>query len=635
MGSRSSVLRSAAVLGLVFATAAMGFAALAPTASANHDTLPWHELGVISQRDGFRRGLATVLADGNGSFYVFFVTSNVATGLANLNVTKWRTRGFIDAPVLQFERQVNGATNTVVALPPSAVIDSAGSIYVAYTETRPVVGFEVYVSKSTDGGSSWLPEVRANAANGAGNDYEPSIGATPNGNVFVAWQQAWPGIPNITASVSTNGGNSFVNVQNITGARLNGGTSQVSLTTDSANRAYVVFDNRDFAKLTFALNLTWSDDGVSWAAPTTVSGPNSNVFRPVIRSDAGRLHLAWIDTLGGTPLVWYARSSDRGATWTAPVTISQDRVDASVGARTSIGISGGTTMVAWSGVTAAGLDGLAYAISPNDGDLWYAEGFFNGLGVDAANAVVDADENGTFYASPYTFGATYPGVLLEYWFGPSSVPTIHAIDRAPGQLTVRWLAAPEPNVVGYRLWRSVDGLSYSPVASVNATTTSYLDAGLANGTYWYSVQAINDEGIPSHPSTPVAGTVGRTAEETAEDLQAQIDALQTALDNLQSSSDSQAQVLQDRIAELQARLNTIQAEKASATQSYLNTILIVIVIVLLAFMLMQSRKMSAMRTQAQTPPTTPSWQPPSNPPGPSMAPSYPQPQETKPSDEEL
>ena len=52
------------------------------------------------------------------------------------------------------------------------------------------------------------------------------------------------------------------------------------------------------------------------------------------------------------------------------------------------------------------------------------------------------------------------------------------------------------DLTGYKLYRStVSGGAYSLVAETDASTTTYTDTGLSNGTtYYYVVQAVYDEG---------------------------------------------------------------------------------------------------------------------------------------------
>jgi hypothetical protein len=588
---RSSSASRALLFSLAFATVLTGFVSLSPPALGDHDTLAWRYFGPASLSPGYDLGQATVFADRAGHFYIFYTNLSTTTGLSNLSVMKFATRGDSNVPVKIFDRRVNTLAGSVFyAIEPAAAMGQAGALYVAYSEIRSGSSPQVYVSKSTDGGATWSPEVPANGTGGTAVETSPSLAVAPNGNVFVVWVQSWGAEQNVSASVSTNGGATFGRVQNITGVPRNQ-VQTASVTTDSRSRAYVVYDDHDFATDQFNVNLTWSDDGVSWSPPRTLSGPKANVFLPVIQADpADRLHLAWIDTLGLTSQVWYSRSDDRGATWTPPVTVSQNTADAMVDARTSIGISGGTLMVAWT-ADQGNRSGLAFATSADGGDRWSSERFVAVPNISTKNAVVTADENGTFYAAPTQETGSPAAVFLEYWYGPPTAPTITTIGRGTGQLDVRWTGSPERNVAGYRVWRSSDGVSYTIVASVAATSTNHTDRGLANGTYWYSIEAVNDQGIPSHRSAAVHATVGPSMDDEIADLLAQIAALKAQLANLNNSSGQDAAALRARIDELQSRLNALRPEPADQTMGFVNAGLLVIAITLLALVvLLQSKK---------------------------------------------
>ena len=72
-----------------------------------------------------------------------------------------------------------------------------------------------------------------------------------------------------------------------------------------------------------------------------------------------------------------------------------------------------------------------------------------------------------------------------------------------GQVTPTWKASSDNvGVTGYRIYR--DG---TQVGSVNGTTLTYIDTGLARGTYSYTVRAIDAAGNLSDPSKTESVTV--------------------------------------------------------------------------------------------------------------------------------
>jgi hypothetical protein len=598
------------VLGLVLALLLAGIVAVAPTASADHDTLPWRSVSYASARLGFNRQWATVFTDQQGGLYVFYQNLNLSSGLWNLNVTKFTTRGALDLPRLIFDHQVNVAANTVLPTFPAVAMDESGALYVAYIERRPTVP-NIYVSTSTNGGASWSPEVNVSANLGANS--LPMIAVGPSGSLYVAWAQTWGSFQNISFATSTDGGATFDTPANIT--QPGGGATQVSMAVDSGGRIYIVYDfyNRDVRY--WRANLSRSDDGTTWDT-SVLSNPNSNVFDPSVLADAwGYVHVVWLDMPGGAPGIFYSRSEDRGDTWSAPINLSG--TVSPLTSRTTIAESGGTLMVAWTSSSAASAYGLGFAISADRGNSWYPARYY-GTGSVADSHQIAADENGTFYEAPgKPFGNT-TAVGLDLWFGPPSIPTITDIARDTGQLTVSWTGAPEPNVNGYRLYRSSDGVTFSLIASLSASTSSYVDAGLANGTYWYEVQAVNDEAILSHPSAAVSASVGPSLQEQLAALQqalnsahadlaaiqAQLDAVKSQLSSVQGNTTA----LQNEVNQLQQQLNNLQAAQATQTISYANLAFEIIVVVLLVVLLLNQMRrpkvpqlMMAQPAQVQAP----------------------------------
>jgi Neuraminidase (sialidase) len=70
-----------------------------------------------------------------------------------------------------------------------------------------------------------------------------------------------------------------------------------------------------------------TDHGLHWTTPTVVSATGEESTAPMMESGAkGDVRIAWMQTSGGGNVdAWntiYRRSSDGGATWSAPVRIS-------------------------------------------------------------------------------------------------------------------------------------------------------------------------------------------------------------------------------------------------------------------------------------------------------------------------
>src|SRR5207245_10261696 len=63
-------------------------------------------------------------------------------------------------------------------------------------------------------------------------------------------------------------------------------------------------------------------------------------------------------------------------------------------------------------------------------------------------------------------------------------------DATTSSATLVWKSNNAYTATGYSIERSPDGTHFSPVGSVDASTTSFTDTGLTRGTYSYRVQAL-------------------------------------------------------------------------------------------------------------------------------------------------
>lgn len=106
--------------------------------------------------------------------------------------------------------------------------------------------------------------------------------------------------------------------------------------------------------------------------------------------------------------------------------------------------------------------------------------------------------------------ATPVGVGARRRPAPPSNLTATAGDA---QVRLSWTASTSSRVVGYRVYRQAANGTWpsTPLATTAATTTSYLDTGLTNGTtYTYRVAAVNSSSVQSAYSNTASATPSAT-----------------------------------------------------------------------------------------------------------------------------
>ncbi len=654
MHIRPARFRPIVVLTVAIALVLLSLVVVTPPVRADHETIPWANPFPIATSGANEQG-SSVVTDGKGHVFFFYIVSN-SFQFNNISMTEYTTSGSFGLPGFVMTRQVTvdptSARTVHPAYPPSAAVDANGNLYVAWVKQASYTGGrgdDLYVSRSTDGGNTWVPAL-ASAPNGLGSDVLPAIAIAPTGRVWLAYAQYWNGWNNITAAYSDTAGASFTGYTNLTVPAGRGyGVTTPNVAVDPTGRAYVAYSQQVFPGY-YHVYLASSDIGAIWTT-TRISTylPTFAYYASVIAETNRKVHVAWWDErfapYGGTT-IWYRQSPDRGTTWLPEVLLSSDRGLATIG-RVSAKLLGQNLVVLYQSFTPSGLQ-LGQAISPDDGSTWYpgTTRTFERPSYDFSSAM---DENGTVWLGMTQSPFGNNDIWMSYWNGPPSPPAFTSVTRGTGQLTLGWSAPPEKDVVAYKVWRSVDGSTYSVVATVSAPTTSWTDTGLANGTYWYRVTALDNFGTSSHPSAPVSGTVGPTTAEMIAALQSQITALQrqlstaqanitalqaqitalqnqvTALQNSQAANDaataaalaslrSQINSLQNQLNQTRQDLANARAEQATQTVSYVNLALAIIVVLLVAMLLLQMRRpRNPVQMMAPAPPGSVMAEPPSTP----------------------
>ena len=234
---------------------------------------------------------------------------------------------------------------------PAIAIDPSGTIHVAYEDMTPG-NAELYYKKSTDGGATWSPSQRLTWT--LGDSVWATMAADSSGGIHVAWEDFTPEHNAIYFKNSTDGG------------------------------------------------VTWSSSrGLTWT-----SGNSYNSALAVDSSD--NLHLAWNDDTPGNLEIYYMKSTDRGATWSARQRLTWDSRES--GWPAIVADSSGNPHVFWT-------DGeVCYRKSTDGGDTWLA---FKRLSYTAGNSgysavAVDNSDNLHVAWNDYT-----PGNWEIYYMGSS------------------------------------------------------------------------------------------------------------------------------------------------------------------------------------------------------------------------
>ena len=234
-----------------------------------------------------------------------------------------------------------------------------GRLYMSWTEFRSASsGSEpIMVTSSADGGLTFGAPRQLSPAgnNGTGNGRQGSaVTSGPDGTVYVAWEQGF----NQVIAVSTNGGASFGRAKIVAAVSdIADPIPGANFRTDSfpsiaadpragSKTVYVSWANRTTAGGRIVV-ATSTDRGNSWSAPVTVSTAAEGYafFQGMDVAPNGRIDLAYQALIAVNPATfgtgnaainsWYVSKPATGS-WTAPTKVSHASSDPAVSAQNNL-----------------------------------------------------------------------------------------------------------------------------------------------------------------------------------------------------------------------------------------------------------------------------------------------------------
>ncbi len=220
---------------------------------------------------------------------------------------------------------------------PVVVGDSAGNFYIAVVCIGNSVGLGVY--KSTDGGVNF-PAAYLVANTGSedkewiDNDRVP--GSPFHDNLYISWTR-FSGNTGIKLSASSNKGVTWTDGVSVSDEF--GGVQGSDLAVGLDGEIYVTwldvntpldvikFDKSTNGGASFGIDLDLAE-GASPQIPIS----SSNITFPSIATDIsngpgrGNIYVVWCDARNSDPDIFFSKSTNRGASWSAPLRVNNDSV---------------------------------------------------------------------------------------------------------------------------------------------------------------------------------------------------------------------------------------------------------------------------------------------------------------------
>lgn len=196
---------------------------------------------------------------------------------------------------------------------------------------------EIYYKRSTNGGTSWGPDVRL--TNNAAISHFPAI-AVSGAVVHVVWEEYRDGNGEIYYKRSSDAGASWGADTRLTNNSAKSLSPSVAVFDDLVHLTW--FDQRDGNDEIYYKR---SDDGgLSWGLDTRLTNDSFPSIYPAIAASEAGIHLAWEEHRHGNGEIYYKRSIDGGATWGIDTRLTNNNAQSF---SPSIATSGEDVNIAW------------------------------------------------------------------------------------------------------------------------------------------------------------------------------------------------------------------------------------------------------------------------------------------------
>src|SRR5882672_6558847 len=217
------------------------------------------------------------------------------------------------------------STNTAGSIDPQIAVDKNGNINVLWEDD--LAGHsDISFSRSADNGATFSSPMNLSNpfGNSLANSNSPRLAPDLLGNINVVWANDSPGNFEIFISRSTDGGVNFSGPKNI--SRSSTFSSNPFIAVDAGGNINVVWADINPADLNTDIFFARSSDGgATFSTAQNVSRSSGFSSNPWLTVDAGaNINVSWEDNTPGNRDIFFARSTDSGATFPTPVNLSAD-----------------------------------------------------------------------------------------------------------------------------------------------------------------------------------------------------------------------------------------------------------------------------------------------------------------------
>ena len=244
----------------------------------------------------------------------------------------------------------------------NVMVANGDIVHLVYTDDRGLKG-EVYYQRSIDGGVSWQKAVQLTTDDGSFSGY-PTI-AVLNNEVHVAWTDRRNGNDDIYYRKSTDGGSTWLPETRITSDPHDSSFPCLSISGPVLHLVWT--DTRyEEGEVYYCRSL---NSGQSWGSQIRLTNNIGNSINASVCVTANDVHVVWQDDRNGNDEIYYKRSTDGGLTWGADLRLTHNSFKSNF---PSAAVMGKTIIIVWSDLR-EGNPEIFGLRSIDNGDTWSDE----------------------------------------------------------------------------------------------------------------------------------------------------------------------------------------------------------------------------------------------------------------------
>jgi len=191
---------------------------------------------------------------------------------------------------------------------PAIAVDSSKAIHLVWEDDTPG-NVEIFYKKSTDGGTTWSVTKRLTST--PEGSYAPAMAIDSNDAIHVVWGDYTSVMSDIYYTSSADGGANWSPVKILTNTSTWSGTAAIAVLPDDS--IHVVWEESLPGNIDIYY-LRSTDSGASWSAVRRLTWTSGYSRDPAIGTSQ-TIHVGWTDNTPGNSEVYYKKSTDGGTTW--------------------------------------------------------------------------------------------------------------------------------------------------------------------------------------------------------------------------------------------------------------------------------------------------------------------------------